>query len=489
MKNKFFLIIIFLVTTELLYASPIAGVAGISGNTERASALAMIIEQHTLEILKKYNFSTIPPEIIKRELTKFNCTEEKCVLTFAENADIDLVITGTVFDLKKSIIIKLEAYGINIPFNKRIINKYEIKIPMNVSINSREFSLISEEHAAEFISRTLDVFLYPVKIQAAEGKYTIPGELNLHGRFKVYSKDKTGSITETGEADISENSISLISGEISAEGGFVLLPFKDKSKEITDYYRNRKREIVFQKTSFYDTLFMLAVIPAASASMPVSSPFLGYYRNNDWQGLGLWMLNAPPYLYMEARGFLNSPENLKDKNKSITRDDRAMNYFAWYMLLSGGMPLFIDSYTADYLHQASYFTGNNDLLGNTSTAAMLSLSSNGAGHFYRGSRYWGYFYFHLNNILLYMTIREFSTPEYYNEISGTYTKGNVNRNRGIALCSLFALSKTVEIFHAIFMEENISSGEIIDEYIIPEPLFTLDGRGNPVYGASITLKF
>jgi hypothetical protein len=489
MKYKIFLIIIILILSRITYASPVAGVSGISGNTERASALARILEKHILEILNKNSFNTIDPSIISRELIKFNCTEEKCVLNFAENADIDLIVTGSVTDKTKSIIIKLESYGINIPFNKRIINKYEIKIPMDVSIGTREFSLISEEHAAEFLTRTLDIFLYRVAVKPAGEKFILKDDLKISGKFILYSRDSNGSIKETGKADISDGSVSVISGNIFSNESFILLPFKDQSKAVKNYYTARKRQIVFEKTSFYDTLFMLAVIPAASASMPFSSPFLGYYMNNDWSGLGLWMLNAPPYLYIEARGLINSPKRLKEENENISRDDRAMNYFAWYMLLAGGMPLFIDSYTNNYLHQASYFTGNSDLMGNTATAVMLSLTGNGTGHFYRGSRYWGYFYFHLNNILLYMTLREFSAPEHYNEASDTYKKGSTNREKGIALCSIFALSKTIEIIHAAMGKENISSGEIIDEYIIPSPLFTLDEKGDPVFGVNITLKF
>jgi len=120
---------------------------------------------------------------------------------------------------------------------------------------------------------------------------------------------------------------------------------------------------------------------------------------------------------------------------------------------------------------------------------MLSLISNGAGLFYRGERYWGYFYFHLNNILLFMTMKSLSCPEYYNDISNSYTKGNKNKNRAVIYGSLLALSKAVEICHAIIAKENISSGAVIDEYIIPTPLFALDENGSPVFGVSVTVKF
>ncbi len=492
MKNKFLIIIILLSVSSisrLLSASPVAGVSGISGNTERASAIAIVLEQHILAIMKQNNLSPIPPEIINRELNKFNCTEEKCVLDFAENADIDIIISGTVVDKKNQIIIKLQSFGINIPFNKRVINKYEVKLPMDVNIAAREFSLISEEHAARFISKTLSIFQLPVTISKAGEFYSLDYDLNVSGKFPVYSSGNNHQIKETGKAEIVDKKLTEIQGEIIPGKSFILLPFSDKSSAIDLYYTTRKRELVFLKKSFYDTLFLVAVTPFASATMPVSAPLLGYFANDDWTGLGLWMVNAPPYLYMEARGFISSPDRLKEKNRDISRDDKAMHYFAWYMLAAGGMPLYIDAYTGQYLHQASYFTGNNDLLGNSATAALLSLTSNGTGHFYRGDRFWGYFYFHLNNMLLYMTMREFSAPEYYNEVSGTYSKGNRNTEKGIAYCSVFAISKTIEIIHAAMSKEDLTSGEVNDEYIIPSPLFTLDDKGDPVYGISLTYKF
>jgi len=477
--------------TGSLYAYPVAGVSTILSNTERGYSIASLIEQHSLEILKKNNFDTIQAEIISRELTKFNCLEEKCILNFAESADIDLIIYGTVIDKRNSIEVKLQAYGINTPFNKRIINKYEIKIPFNTDINlgPKEFSLIGEEHAAKFISQTLKAFVYPINIKNERNEFILSYNHKISGKYTIYSKDQNNVIQKIGEADIANNILKNIKGEINNKESFILVPYKDKANEISDYYDNRKREIVFGKTSIYDTLFLLAVTPIASASMPISSPFLGYYMNNDWEGLGLWMLNAPPYLYMEARGFINSPKRIKNRNEDVSKNDKAINYFAWYMLFLGGMPLFIDSYATSYLNQASYFTGDASLMGNNASAGLLSLISNGAGLFYRGERYWGYFYFHLNNILLFMTMRSLSCPEYYNEISNTYEKGNRNKNRAIIYGSLLILSKTVEICHAVIAKENISSGEVIDEYIIPAPLFMLDEKGSPVFGVSVSVKF
>ena len=185
---------------------------------------------------------------------------------------------------------------------------------MNVNINIREFSLISEEHAAGFLQKTLNVFLFPVNIIKYRNTLILADSLKINGKFNIYMKDQSGSILECGKADITEGILSVTNG--NPEGDiFIFISFKDKSNEMHQYYSTRKRELVFEKTSFYDTLFILAITPFASASMPVSSPFLGYYMNNDWGGLGLWMMNAPPYLYMEARGLINSPSKLKSRNE------------------------------------------------------------------------------------------------------------------------------------------------------------------------------
>ena len=196
---------------------------------------------------------------------------------------------------------------------------------------------------------------------------------------------------------LSENRVAGPGGiEITPES-YIITGFKKEALSLEKYYTGRKREIVFAGQSFYDTMYIALLTPFASASMPVASPFLGHYMNNDWSGLGLWMLNAPPYLYMEARGFINSPSRLRGRHEDISRDDKALNYFAWYMAAAGGLPLFIDACAHSYLRQGAYFTGDTGLLGNNATAAYLSLVSNGGGMFYRGNRYWGYFYFHLNN--------------------------------------------------------------------------------------------
>lgn len=489
MNKRIIIALLFFLISRQLYAAPVAAVSGIAANNERANVIAGILEYHLLETSKKNGFNIIQPDIINRELKKFSCVEEKCVLNFSVDAGINLLFTGSVTDNRSYMIIRLVSYGIDFPFNRRVIITREIKLMLDIPVNSREFSLICEEQAARFISETLKSFQYPVRIVIKNSKHVIDSDVKISGRFTVYSMNSSGTVKPSGEIEISDNQIVSSNNSFTPGESFILQSFRDKSELIDTYYPKRKREIVFDKTSLYDTLFLFAVIPFASATMPVSSPYLGYYMHNDWSGLGLWMVNVTPYLYLEARGFINSPDRLKGKKRDISRNDRAVHMFGWYMLAAGGMPLFIDSYSHNYLHHASYFSEKNLMLGNNATAAMLSLTSNGAGHFYRGNRFWGYFYFHLNNSLLFMTLREFSVPEKYNESTRKYTSGTTDSKRRNWFIAGFALSKAIETVHACVSDDNISSGEIIDEYILPTPYFTLDLNGNPVFGASAFIKF
>lgn len=109
--------------------------------------------------------------------------------------------------------------------------------------------------------------------------------------------------------------------------------------------------------------------------------------------------------------------------------------------------------------------------------------------FYRGHRSWGYFYFHLNNILLYSALREFARPETYDNSTGEYTKGTNNKKRGLVFASALAISKTAEIVHSIFIKDNIKNGTIKHEYILPEIFMTLDSDNNPVYNLGLSRKF
>ncbi len=469
-------------------AKPLAGTVFIEYNTGRGEIFSGLAEKHCIQILNNTDiFNTINEGIINRELKKFVCIDERCILDFSQNAGIDLLINGSIEDRGKYIVLDLKAYGTASPFNKKLICSYRAKIDLNQKISSTAYSLIIEEHSGRFISKVLGKFTYPVQIITDNINVKADSELKVNGRYRLYKNESSPEKTEK-YIEFKDN-LSLQKEPLVTNGDFIYISFKDKSKELHSYYVDGKNSIVFEKPHFYDTLFIFFFTVPGSATMPISAPILGYFNNDDWKGLGLWGINAAPYLYAETRGFINSPGRLKKRDKNISRDDKALNYFAWYMLLAGGTPLFIDSFASNYLYDASNFHPKQKLMGNPWTAFYLSAISNGGGMFYRGYRTWGYFYFHLNNILLYSTLREFSHPEKRNPHTGAYEKKENNKKKGTIIASALVISKTAEIIHTLITNENIKNGTVEKDYIIPEIFLTSDPENKPVYNLGFTFKY
>jgi len=477
------IISLFFIPTGMLYSKPLAGVSIITSNTGRAKAVSDLLERHLIKILEKTDiFSTVQYGIVKNELKKFKCISEKCILGFSSSAKFSLIITGDVRDRDEYILITLRAFGSDIPHNNKLIDSRKVKIKLKYKLISRDFSLICEEHAGKFLAAVLKKYLEPVYISDNRLEH----DKDISGTYPLYTTKKS-SIVKLGNINIVKNNIERKS--TLSEKTFILLNHKKEANKISDYYTNEKKKIVFKKTSLYDTFYFVLFTVPASATMPIASPFLGYASQDDWAGLGLWTVNAAPYLYAEARGFINKPADMRSQNKSISRDDLAMNYFAWYMLLAGGTPLFIDAFSHDYLDRASYYTNKYDLMGNPYTAAYLSLISNGGGHFYRGHRSWGYFYFHLNNVLLYMTLRQYAEPETYDSSTDQYIKKSRDRKKLLLWGSALAISKTVEVIHAVLSKDSIECGEEITDTFNAAPILSVDTDGKPVYGLSFTYRY
>ncbi len=491
MKKIFLsLVSLFIFTALSASAKPVAGVSIISSDSSRGTAVAGLLEKHLITILNRNSsFSTIKTDIIGRELKKFNCKSEKCILRFARSAGIDLIISGSIKDRGEYIKINLTSYAPGLPFRGRALNSYSVSIPLRIKLSLREFSLISEEHSWKFLSETVSQFKYPVRITRDKGKAEITDPDTPEGNYDLYTMDRedfyyrSGRVTITG-LDVKPEGNTQLTGN-----SFIIRSFGEEGQIIRDYYNTKKREIVFTEDSLKDTLYMFFLTVPASATMPIAAPIFGYMENDDWAGLGLWAVHTSPYLYAEARGQINSPSRLKDKHSDITRDDRAMNYFSWYMILAGGTPLFVDAFAHESLMNASYFRGKQELMGNPYTAAYLSLISNGGGHFYRGNRFWGYFYFHLNNSLLYMTLREYSKPEYYDASTDSYRKGKRNSRNAAIFGSFLFISKTVEIIHAVTSNDEISNGTAERRELSAAPFFSFDNNADPVYGLSVNIPF
>ena len=400
---------LFFAFNETVTARPLIGFTGIAGSSPRTTTLSGLLEEHLIRITESTAiFSTINPSLLKSELTKFNCIDEKCILPFASRAGISLIVKGAFEDRGDSVMLRLFAYNTDVPGYGKIIYSHCIRIPMRQKYSLREFSYICEEHAGRFLSGVIKNFKSPVyfKKQALSGeKEELAGLHGKHTLFRFDGPDCGGGIrmfSAVGTVLVDKGAVKKnISGRPVRDGDFILRAYSKEADFLQEFYPGRKKEIIFERSTLSDTLWVALFTAPASAVMPLTVPALGHYVNSDWNGLLLWGVNATPYLYLEADGFLDRPAERRGENKDIPRSVTARNIFAWYMLCAGGASLFVDGFAHQYCVDAAEYAEVHPLMGNPLTAGYLSLICGGGGHFYRGYRLWGYFYFHLNNILLY----------------------------------------------------------------------------------------
>ncbi len=494
---KYILALSILLTSINLYGEkPLLGIGSITSNSPRTTVLAGMLEKHLINITGTSGiFELVNTSLLRSELRRFKCIEEKCILRFAGDSGISVIIDGSFYDSGDSLKLTLRSYGTDIPYRKRMINRYSVEIPMNQSISSREYSYICEEHAGRFISRFFSTFRSPVYLKA-EGSGLRPdsGKL-INGRFDVYRfSGKKGeefrNYGKIGEVKIKKNRI--LTGDASVklrENDFIFSVNRDRGEFYDSFYRGRKKELVFSETGLNDTLYKVLLTVPASASMPFAAPVLGYYTNSDWTGLGLWTVNAAPWLYLEYRGLTDDMEESRKRGEDLGRERLVRNRFAWYMLLTGGTSLFVDAFSSQYLKEAADYQGMVPLMGSSLSAGYLALISGGGGHFYRGHRGWGYLYFHLNNLLLYYTIREFTPGERYNSLTGRYEKDETDKERAYLMAGAYGLLKTIEVIHAVLIHDRIENGNIIEETGSLEPLVSFDERSNPALGLKYTYRF
>ena len=487
--------LILLIPASGLHAErPLAAVAGVTGNSPRALNISAVLETHLSNILYSTDiFDMVNHKLLRRELLKFSCIEEKCVLRFARASGIGLLVRGNIDDRGDSLLITIRAYGVEEPFYGKCIHSYKAAVPVTGQYGSREYSYISEEHAGYFVSGVLVHYKLPVYLKKGkQGGVELDAGSADSGTYPVY-RYKTGNfpglmrpVENPGAVRISAGRIVREQGSVPdvREGDFILARFMDRARFLSEFYYGRKREIVLSESSWQDTVFAVLFTAPASASMPVVAPLMGYYRNGDWSGLTLWAVNFAPYFYCEYRGLTNRPGDLRDRNEDLTRDTLAMNRFGAYMFLAGNVSLFVDAFANQYCADAAAYRKNRPVIGNDLTAAYLSLVAGGAGHFYRGNRMWGYLYFHLDNILLYLAIREFSPPERYDPSSGSYNRDPVRRARAWTAAGVFGLVKIVELVHVLRSRDRIMNGVVEHESVEAEPVM----YGDPETGVSLGLQ-
>ena len=462
---------------------PLAAIAIIKNDSPRTVVLTALLEENLYRIVESTGlFTAVKPAEFREQLKKFGCIEERCLLSFTRNAGISVLLRADFDDNDDYITLKLTAYGIDIPYQNRVIYSSTAKIPMNGKYGTPEYASITEEHGGIFVSSFLKRYRAPVYFESDAGGNLLVGR-NITGSFEAYraepaqDRESLRGIMTLGTVKLS-GGIPSPSLKWLKPGDFILTGYSAQAESMDTYFYQRKKEGVIRRPALPEAVYALLATGPASATMPFIAPFLGYYRTSDWSGFSLWAFNYAPYLYLEINGLANYWANYYKKKKSVPRDVQAQYYFGLYMLSAGGASLFADAFSHSMLKKAAEYQGVQPFMGNGVIAGYLALVSGGGGHFYRGDRLWGYLYFHADNLLLYFTLREFCPDRIYQPLTGQFKTKKINKTRAYTLLSATCAVKIGEILHAVLMRDRIQNGEIIEDSYTVEPLISSgDGAG------------
>ena len=475
--------------------NPLLGVGGISANSPRALQLSLIFEEGLLATMEQTgSFALVNTQLLKSELVRFNCLEEKCMLRFAADSGMNLFITGDIDDRGDEIILNMSAYGMDFPFSSKMFYHYKISIPVSGAVGAREYAYIVEEHVARFAAGTLRRWEYPTAFKIENGSITVAGQAIPDGDYAIYRKGKNdipAVSNKAGSVKVKNGKITALDYADISAGDFILLTSKEQATPLEANYYGRKKEVVFANTTWDEKLYMAVFMPLGSAAMPFVSPVMGYFMSADWPGLAMWSVNAIPYICVEASAFINRPSTYKDDGRDISKVAKTNYYFAWYMLLSGGGSLFIDAFANQYLKNASMYVGGpQSYMGSDFLTGYLALTTAGGGHFYKGYRSWGYAYFHASNLLVYGMLWQFSASERMGS-DGVYHKGSISKKRGYVFAGVLGALKLTEFIHALMLPYRIQNGTEIasEEPFSIMPAFVAGYDGTPGLGLQFSLQF
>ena len=470
MKRIICFAIIILSVKPVMAAKPLFGIGELSVNSPRALQMSLIFKERLSSLVEESGkFSQI--NMPESGLSDFDCSGEKCVLRFASAAEMQLLVLGSFDDRGDEIVLDVSAYGIDFPFNERKFYSYKIAIPMS---DAHEFSYIFEEHAIRFTSGFLKRFLHISPFRIEGSRFELEDTRASNGKYIIYRKGEGMLFSKAGEISVSSGTIMLLDYPNPAEGDFVLVSYKEEASFLDDFLYGRKREIVFGHLSWDEKLYTALSIVPGSAVMPVVAP-LAYFHSADWPGLMLWSINALPYICLEIDGFAR---HLNTKHE-MSKTDRSNYRFAWYMLVSGGGGLFTDAFANGYIkNAANYFEGKQPYMGSDFLAGYLALTTAGGCHFYKGYRFWGYFYFHSVNLLAYSLIRE-------------YTFHKDKKERLTLIGSALGTVKVIEFIHGMLLPYRIENGKPADsdENFTINPAVSLNEDSSVIIGLQFALKF
>jgi len=495
MKYIIIILSILISLNAIAEEKPLTAVIINSSSQPIDSRMSRYITKHINRLLNNTGeFTILNSRLLTDQLIKFRCLDEQCFIRFAKKTGIKILIKGTLINHSSYYILRLKAYGTDAPYFGKVIHSRSVKITLLKKYSVREYSYISEEQAGIYISKFLNFYKRPQKlIKSKSAIWKISPEKIINGKHTIY-RIKNNIMQEVTSLHFKNNSVPSIGNKASLlkEGDFILVNFKTKSQFYDKFYYGRKKEIVISEPNFYDPMLLFLFTIPASASMPLAAPILGYFNNSDWNGFLLWTANVWPYLYLEIDGLVNGPYTFEN-NGITTMPHRSVVhwYYSMYMVFMGGMSLFVDSFAHKYLRDAASYAGIQPMIGNSIIAGYLALISGGGGHFYRGSRFWGYFYYHINNVLFYFILQEFLADQTYNSTTKQWVQNESKISSATAwtLVGIYAGIKIIEIVHAVLMRDDIQNGEVIDDKHFIEPVIKIDQNAQTILGLRYNYRF
>lgn len=473
--------------------APLAGFAVIGANSPRSLVLAPLLEQSIVRVIDTTAiFKPVNPSLLREELLKYGCTDEGCLIRFARDAGLSVMIRADFDDQSDYCILTFTAYGLDLPYQNRIACRTVTRIPLHGRYTADEYSRMMDEQAGIFFSRFLYGFQAPVYNSGSAGEKAIWSR-PVSGWFDVYrlredpAAASPRSFVKIGRVRLSAG---VAEGEAKIQrGDFVLVRYVEAARLLESLTYGKKREMVFRPSSLSETVYAALLAGPASAVMPLAAPIAGYYRSNDWGGAALWFFNTAPYLYLEISGLADYFSNYYKKKRTIPADARGRFVFGWYFMCAGGVSLMVDSLAYGMIQKAADYQGVQPFLGNPVTAGFLALIAGGAGHFYRGLRLWGYLYFHTDNMLLYFTIREFTPAKRFNIFTQRFETARIVKPRAYSLLAAALAVKAGEVIHAVLARDTIMGGTTIEQGFSVEPVCFTDETAGQVWGIQAAWRF
>lgn len=463
--KRFFLLLTFLVTPITILAEiPDLVVAGYEFDSPRGAIITKQMDYHFNNIFSNLDFiDYINPQDFRKYLIRDNLLNREQILQRSSEMNISITIFATIIDKNDTLHFSIIAFGNEFPHNGEIIAQMNKSITKIQNPSAKKYNLLSEDLCLQFSVKLLNNFKFPIKAtSSSDSNQFYSKQYDTYGKAFYTPIDKF----------ISKNS-------------YYVKNYKNKSNDLNTRFYINKKKLIFQGNNLETNFFTALSTPLLSTITPISAPF-SYISNNDYSSLGLFIANSSPYYYIASQTYLRYPPSMIKNNQNISKLDNTFYYFTLYHTFSGGISFFIDSTATYALHEAGQYNSKIPYIGDEHLAIYFSIISGGGGHFYKGHRFKGILYYHLNNLTLLSGLYFISEKMSYSNSEQKYHSSGKDIKKASLCFSAFVILKTIEVIDIINTPFNTSLGKEDNTHfsfsIIPQ-------NDETTFGLSISKEF